>query len=164
MSDNQNLQNTDPEKEQIKETNDANIEKKEEDVIADYYDGVKELEKQGHESGIKKARNALYVTAVLVFVGELIGASMSNIPLTPLVIGIALLEGGVFAALAYWTKKKPFTAIIIGLILFVLLWVATIILAEGISKGSGFIIRIIIIVNLVQAIKPAKAWEDLQKR
>lgn len=139
-------------------------EEKKEDAIADYYDGVKELEKQAHETGIKKARTALYVTAVLVFVGEILVASMSGLELTPLLIGIALVEGGIFAALAYWTKKKPYSAIIVGLILFILLWLANIILAEGVAKGNGIIFRIIIIVYLVQAIKPAKAWEDLQKR
>lgn len=137
---------------------------KKEDIIADYYDGVKELEKQQHESGIRNARNALYVTAVLVFIGELLGVALGGGELTPLLIGIALVEGGIFAALAYWTRKKPFSAIITGLILFVLLWVANIILAEGASKANGLIFRIIIIVYLVQAIKPAKAWEDLQKK
>jgi FtsH-binding integral membrane protein len=137
---------------------------KKDDIIADYYDEVKEQEKQQHESGIKNARTALYVTAVLVFIGEILGVALTGAELTPLLIGIALVEGGIFAALAYWTRKKPFSAIIVGLILFILLWVANIILAEGASKANGLIFRIIIIVYLVQAIKPAKAWEDLQKR
>lgn len=136
---------------------------KKEDAIADYYEGMKELEKQGHEAGIKKARTALYVTAVLVFASELIGASLSNIEITPLIIGIALVEGGIFAALAYWTKKKPYSAILIGLILFILLWGVGVYFAGVENIAKGIIVKIIIIVNLVQAIKPAKAWEDLQK-
>ncbi len=138
-------------------------EQKSEDVISDYYDGVKELEMQGHENGIKKARNALFVTAALVFIGEVIGASMQGIELTPLLIGIALLEGGVFVGLALWTKTKPYTAIITGLIFFILMWVAAIIISGFSGAIGGIIIRIVIIVNLTQALKPAKAWEDLKK-
>ncbi|MCX6318164.1 MAG: hypothetical protein NTW29_12795 [Bacteroidetes bacterium] len=139
-------------------------EEKKEDAIAEYYEGVKEIEKQSHETGIKKARTALYVTAALVFASELISVSMAGMEITPLLIGIALVEGGVFAALAYWTKKKPYSAIIIGLILFLLLWVFSAVVTNGEAAYKGIIIKVIIIVNLVQALKPAKAWEDLQKQ
>ena len=135
-----------------------------EDVIADYYDNMKELEKIGYESGIRKARNALLVTAGLLLLGEIIAASAAGVEVTPLLIGIIAVEVGVFVALAFWTKKKPFSAIIIGIILFVLLWGLSVYLAEGVSKASGLVVRIIILVNLVQALKPAKAWEDLHKR
>jgi multisubunit Na+/H+ antiporter MnhE subunit len=33
---------------------------------------------------------------------------------------IALIESGIFVALAVWTKKKPYTAIVAGLITFIL--------------------------------------------
>ena len=135
-----------------------------EDVIADYYDNMKELEKIGYESGIRKARNALLVTAGLLLLGEIIAASAAGVEVTPLLIGIIAVEVGVFVSLAFWTKKKPFSAIIIGIILFVLLWGLSVYLAEGVSKASGLVVRIIILVNLVQALKPAKAWEDLHKR
>jgi len=138
-------------------------EEKSENVISDYYEGVKDLEMQGYESGIKKARNALFVTAALVFISELVGVSMQGMEITPLVIGIALLEGGLFVALAFWTKTKPLAAIITGLILFVILWGITIALSDASAIYKGIIIKVIIIVTLVTAIKPAKAWEDLKK-
>ena len=134
------------------------------DVIADYYDGVKQMEMEGHETGIKKARNALFVTAVLVTVSELITARAQGFDFTPLIVGIALAEGGVFAALAFWTKKKPFSAIVVGLILFLLLW-AVVIYVNGVTGiYSGIIFRVIVIVYLAQAIKPARAWEQLKKQ
>src|SRR5436190_14222523 len=108
--------------------NQNDVPEKKEDVIADYYEGVKDLEMQGYETGIKTARNALFVTAALVFIGEIVGASIQGLELTPLLIGIAVLEAGVFVGLALWTKKKPYSAIITGLILFILMWVAAIIL------------------------------------
>lgn len=138
-------------------------EEKKENVISDYYDGVKKLDMQGYETGIRKARNALYVTAGLLLLGEILSMSMSNLEWTPLVIGIVVLEVGIFVGLALWTKTKPYSAIITGLILFILYWIAGIVLTGGQAAYSGIIVKIIIIVNLVQAIKPAKAWEDTKK-
>ena len=134
-----------------------------ENEIADYYDGVKKLEMEGHETGIKKARNALFVTAVVIFIGELVSAGVSGIEITPLLIGIALVEAGIFVGLGFWTKTKPYTAIIVGLIVFILMWVLAIAVTGGRAAYSGIIVRIIIISYLVSALKHAKAWEELKK-
>jgi hypothetical protein len=136
---------------------------KSEHEIADYYDGVKKLEIQGYETGIKKARTALFITAGLLLLGEIISASSIDFAFTPMMIGIIVFEVGIFIALALWTKTKPYTAIITGLIIFLLLWGASIALIGGKAVYSGIIFKIIIIVNLVSALKPAKAWEDAKK-
>jgi hypothetical protein len=143
---------------------DPQPEEKKEDVIADYYEGVKDLEMQGYESGIKKARNTLFVTAGLVFLSEMLGASIQGIPITALLVGIAAVEAGLFVALGFWTKTKPFTAIIVGLILFIGLWVLTIALTSAEAIYKGILVKIIIISYLASALKPAKAWEDAKKR
>ena len=134
-----------------------------ENEIADYYEGVKKLEMQGYETGIKKARNALFVTAALVFISELLAAGTSGTGITPLLIGIALFEAGIFVALALWTKTKPFSAIMTGLILFILMWVAAIFLNGGKAVYSGIIVKIIVITYLAKALKDAKAWEETKK-
>lgn len=138
-------------------------EERKEDVIADYYDGVRELEMQDYETGIRKARTALFVVAGLVFLGEMISAWSLTGTLFNTVLGIALFEAGIFVALGFWTKKKPFSAIITGLILFVLLWVVTIVSVGSEAIYKGIIVKIIVISVLVNAIKPAKAWEDAKK-
>ncbi len=135
---------------------------KSENEIADYYDGVKSSEIQIHETGIKKARSALYVTAALLLVGEIISLIRSGIEPTPLAIGIIAIEVGIFVGLALWTKTKPFTAIIVGIILFILIWVASVAVAEQ-PIYSGIVMKGIIIFFLVSALKPAKAWENLKK-
>mgnify|MGYP003453624351 FL=1 len=134
-----------------------------ENVISEYVDGVKKMEMQGYESGIKKARTALFVTAFLVLLGEVLTISMAGLEWTPLMIGIVAIEVGIFVALAFWTKTKPYTAIVVGLIVFVLYWVAAIALNGLENAYKGVIVKVIIIVTLVQAIKPAKAWEDTKK-
>lgn len=138
--------------------------KKSEHEISDYYDGVKKLEMQGHETGIRKARNALFATAGILLLGEIITATVSDIPWTPLGIGIIVVEVGVFIALAFWTKTKPYAAIIVGIIFFLLLWVTAIIIVGTTAAYSGIIVRIIILAILISALKPAKAWEDLKKQ
>jgi hypothetical protein len=133
------------------------------DHIADYYDDVKKMEMQGYEAGIKKARTALYVTAGAVFVGEMLSVSLANLPFTPTLIIVALIEAGIFVGLALWTKTKPYTAIIVGLIVFILMWVIAIATIGGRAAYSGIILRVIIISYLASALKPAKAWEDTKK-
>ncbi len=132
-------------------------------VIADYFDGVKQLEMQTHEDGIKKARNSLFVVGALAFIGEMI--SISDVPggYNAITVGVALLIAGIFVALGFWTKTKPFTAIITGLIILVLYWgLAIYVDPQNIFKGV--LVRVVIIVFLVKGLKDAKAWEDLKKQ
>ncbi|HYC40576.1 MAG TPA: hypothetical protein VEB63_08810 [Chitinophagaceae bacterium] len=131
--------------------------------ISEYYEGVKQLEMQGHESGVRKARNALYVTAALLFISELITAAISDIPVTVELVAIAVVEAGIFVGLALWTKTRPYAAILAGLALFIGLWILAIAIAGLQGAVGGIIVRIIIISYLVSAIKPAKAWEALKK-
>ncbi len=138
-------------------------EEKKEDVISEYYEGVKNLELQGYETGIKKARTALFVTAGLLLLGEILTVSMTGIEWTPLMIGIVAIEVGIFVALGFWTKTKPYSAIITGLVLFILYWIAGIAINGFEAAYKGVIVKIIIIVYLAQAIKPAKAWEDTKR-
>ena len=135
-----------------------------ENVISDYYEGVKKLEMEGHESGIKKARNALFITAGLFLLWEVIGIAMLDGPVPLLTYVIIAAEVGVFIALGFWTKTKPYSAIIVGLIVFVLLWVAAIAMVGMKAAYGGIIVRIIILVALFNALKPAKAWEELNKK
>jgi hypothetical protein len=118
---------------------------------------------QEHEGGIRKARNALFVAAFLVLLGEIISFALSGLPFTPLVGVIIAVEVGLFIGLAFWTKTKPYTAIIIGIILMVAYW-GLAIWANGTDAAyKGVVVRVIIIVILVKALKPAKAWEDAKK-
>ena len=143
-------------------------EPKSENAISDYFDGVKQLEMEGHQNGIRKARNALFITAGLFLIWEIIALGRAGVPLSlisPLYIAIIVVEVGAFTGLAFWTKTKPYTAIVVGIILFVLLWILAVAVSEDKAKAfvSGIIIRIAILVNLIGALKPSKAWEDLKK-
>jgi hypothetical protein len=137
-----------------------------ENVISDYYDDVKQLEMQGYESGIRKARNALFFAAGIYLVWELIGIAVADIPFSFIPMTYWLILGAVvgsFIGLAIWTRKRPYSAIIAGLILFILLWILSIVIAGGEAIYKGILVRAIVIVILIKALKPAKEWEDLKK-
>ncbi|MES1218961.1 MAG: hypothetical protein ABUT20_25870 [Bacteroidota bacterium] len=150
------------------ETNEPNHQK---DVISDYASELQQIEMEGYERAVKKARNALFWAGGLYFFWEMIGMFRSeggfNLPW----FIVAVIEAGIFIALALWTKTKPYTAVIIGLVYFIGLIILGVIVyaaqegSGGIFKAifSGIIVKVIIIVNLVLPIKDAKALQEAKK-
>ncbi len=146
------------------------------DIIADHVDGIRQIELEGYELDVKKARNALFWVAGLVMFWELISVyrETNTIELSDSIfpIIVALL----FIGLALWTKNKPYTALVTGIILFTLyrlLGIGAYGIAygmEGIVKAllSGIIITVIIYYQLFRSLKQAKelqqAKEEQQKQ
>lgn len=148
------------------EQNQPNSANENKDEITEYYEEVKQLEISGYETGIRKARNALFITAGLVFLSETISASSADFALSPIIWGIIFIECGIFVALAFWTKSRPYAAVIIGLIFFLLLWGLAFALNGFTIRAvfSGIIFKVFVIVALVRTIGPAKAWEEMKKQ
>jgi hypothetical protein len=144
---------------------------KEENPIADYAGELKQIEIQGYETAVRKARNALFWTAGLVFLGEMIGMLRTETGFDPVIFGIALVEAGIFVALALWTKKKPHTAVVTGLIVFVGFIILTIVIngmaygSEGVMKAlvGGIVVKIIILVTLIKALNDANALQKARE-
>jgi uncharacterized membrane protein YhaH (DUF805 family) len=143
-----------------------------EDVIADYVSDVKKMEMETYARSVRRARNALYWTAGLLFAGEMIGMYRMYEKFEPIIFVIALIEAAIFIALALWTKKKPYTAIITGLIVFISLLflfpIAISLLFESsldIYKSifSAPIVKIVILVNLITPLKDARALQEGQR-
>jgi hypothetical protein len=142
-----------------------------ENPIADYADELKQIEMMGYETAVRKARNALFWTAGLVFLGEMIGMLRDGAGFDPVIFAIALVEAGIFIALALWTKKKPHTAVVTGLIVFIGFILLTVVLngmaygSEGVMKAlvSGIIVKIIILVTLIKALSDASALQKARE-
>lgn len=138
------------------------------DVLTDHLDEIKQIHKEGYELSMRKARNALFWVAGLIFLAELISMFRSGEGFDPYVFGVALVISGVFIALALWTKKKPYTALITGLVLYAayILFVAAvngyIDGAGGFAKGllGGLIAKVIIFTVLIRAIPDARALQE----
>src|SRR5215831_2707354 len=78
-----------------------------------------ELIGQGYDKHIRNARIALFVAAGQeILTGLMSPTSLDSIALTYVWTEVAVIAG-IFIALALWTKRKPFIAILIGLILYI---------------------------------------------
>ena len=77
-------------------------------------------------------------------------------------MGIIIFVALVFAGLAFWTKKKPYAALLTALIIY-----GSLLLGDAILDPStiykGIILKIAIIVSLISGLRNAKEAEDLKK-
>lgn len=143
---------------------------KKEDLISDYVNEVRQMDLEYAQHGIRKARNTLFFAGALIFVSEMISAFTQGYEVTWLVLLIALVESGVFVALALWTRKKPYSAIIGGIIAFigVLVFAAAVNAYvdgwDGALKAvfGGFIVKILILVALFRALGDARTVQQQQ--
>lgn len=142
------------------------------DVIADYANELRQIEMEGYALAVRKARNALFWAAGLIFLGEMIGMFRGSGGFDHIVFIIALVEAGIFIALALWTKTKPYMAILTGLTVFIGFILLSIVVngllegSVGVVKGlfGGIIIKIIILVNLILPLKDAKELQAAKKQ
>jgi hypothetical protein len=150
-------------------TNEPNQQK---DVIADYADELQQIEIEGYERAVKKARNALFWAGGLYFFWEMIGMFTAGGGFNLIWLVVALVEAGIFIGLAFWTKTKPYTAVLTGLFVFlglIALSAVSYAMQEG-SLGifkalfSGIIVKVIIIINLILPLKDAKALQEAKKQ
>jgi len=143
----------------------------EESPIANYADELKQLEMQGYETAVRKARNALFWTGGLLFLGEMIGMVRLDQGFDPVIFGIALVEAGIFVGLALWTKRKPHTAVVTGLVVFAAIIILSAVIngmlegTEGAMKAlfSGIIVKVIILVTLIKGISDANALQKAKE-
>jgi hypothetical protein len=142
-----------------------------ENVIADYADEIKQIELEGNQLVVKKARNALFWTAGLLLLGEIFTSFRDGYELSTYVIAVIAAEVGIFIALALWTKKKPYSAIVAGIIIFIALHLLSAVVmgfaegATGVFKilFSGIIVKIAILVILFRAVKDAKELQQARE-
>ena len=142
-----------------------------ENVIEDYANEIKQIELEGNALVVKKARNALFWTAGLLLFSEIVTSFRDGYELTAYVIATIIVEVGIFIALALWTKKKPYTAIVTGIAFFVGLQLFSAIVL-GITEGatgvfkilfSGIIVKVIILVTLFRAVGDAKELQQARE-
>lgn len=97
---------------------------------------------------VRKARNALFWVAGLNMLPYLLSRE-------PAVIAVGLVISGIFLGLAFWTKSKPFPAILSALILFVALNVLAMI-EDPMNIFRGIVLKIIVLSALIYALREIK--------
>jgi hypothetical protein len=121
-----------------------------------------ELSMEGYDKHIRNARIMLFVVAGL-FLLSLIGLMPFDDNPAKIVMGIILvLFAGVYITLAFWTKKKPFAALLTALIFFISLEVVSAILQPA-TIWQGWLLKIAVVVMLILGLRNAKDNQDLMK-
>jgi hypothetical protein len=121
-------------------TNETNDTRQQKDVIADYASELQQIEMEGYERAVRKARNALFWAGGLIFLGEMISMFSTGTGFNLMILIIALFEAGIFIALAFWTKKKPYTAVISGLGAFIGIIIPGAV-ANGVTDGAPGVLK-----------------------
>ena len=151
---------------------DAPQEPVQQDLITDYHADIHQIELEGYELRVKKARNALFWAAGLILLGQVFVYVSSHVEeIDPISVSVALAIVGTFIGLAIWTKKKPYSAIITGLIVFIL-YILLVVVTNGIVYGAEgvfksligwFLIKIFIFVALIRPLKDAKELQKIKE-
>lgn len=125
---------------------------------------AEEFSYQGYDKHIRQARNAMFFAAGLLLINVILLVASSTFSYDYLWLDMAIWGTFIasFVLLGFWTKKKPYTAIVCALILYV----AFIVLNACIDISTiiqGWLFKIIIIVFLVKGINDAKEAQQRQK-
>ena len=117
---------------------------------------------EGYDKHIRNARNMLFIVAGVQLLAGLFAVKDQEEPGKTISIAIVVGVALIFAGLAFWTKKKPFAALLTALILY-----GSLLILDAIFEPSsiirGIILKIGIIVSLISGIRNAREAEDLKK-
>ena len=124
-----------------------------------------EFSMQGYDKHVRQARNTLFIAAGILLLNAVILFSKYPFDIEMMWLDYMLWTfyiGGCIA-LAFWTKKKPYYAIIGGLILMGIFIVINAIIDPSTIFG-GIIFKIVVIVFLFKAINNAKEAQEMQEQ
>jgi len=119
---------------------------------------------EGYDKPVRNARIVLFILAALQLVGLLTSFSLPEAEKIASIVVYVFLTL-LFVALAFWTKQKPFTAIVTALIIYTLLIVASAIVDPA-TILQGWIVKIVVFVLLINSVNNAREvqrWKESQK-
>jgi peptidoglycan/LPS O-acetylase OafA/YrhL len=124
-----------------------------------------EFSMEGYDKHIRQARNALFIAAAIMVLNAMLLFSKYpfDIEIMWLDYLIWIIYIGGFIALALWTKKKPYYAIIGGLILmgaFILINA----IIDPTTIFGGIIFKIAVIVFLIKGLGDAKEAQLIKEQ
>jgi multidrug efflux pump subunit AcrB len=124
-----------------------------------------EFSMEGYDRHIRQARNALFTAAAILLLNAIILFAQYpfDIEIMWLDYLIWIVYIGGFIALALWTKKKPYYAIIGGLILMGIFILVNAIIDPGTIFG-GIIFKIAVVVFLIKGLGDAKEAQQMKEQ
>ncbi len=114
-----------------------------------------------YEKHIRRARITLFVVGGLQILASLMLWFVQDLYEMRFVIALVIL-GFVFIGLGFWTKYKPFAAILVALVLYSAIFIYSIAINPANWK-SGIVLKIIVLALLIRGMRNAKEAEDIKK-
>jgi hypothetical protein len=141
------------------------------DLVTDLYDEDRLKKLQGYNAAVYHSKNALFLSAGMLLVIEIISYAFLNRLPDNFYLLLFIFMFTTFVGLALWTKKKPYTALRIGAIVYVvyiLLNALPFLFQGGVgyfftSLFRGILYKIIIIGLIAKAAPKAKAMQTLNE-
>ena len=116
---------------------------------------------EGYDKHVRNARITLYVVAGLFLLSLFVLQDFEDTA-KKVLTGLVIFMAALFAFLGYWSTKRPFTAILIVLIIFVSLQVFNAIVDPS-SLMQAWYLKIAVPLFLIMGLRNAKDIQDRRK-
>ena len=123
---------------------------------------VSNFELKKYQRHVSNARTALFVTAGLLVFGGIVASFRIDGELLLDIWIEVLVVAGCFLVLAMVAEKKPYGALIAGLIIYIL-YILLYFLIDPSTIFRGLILKIVIIAYLIKGIVNAGEIKDIKK-
>ena len=120
---------------------------------------------EGYDKHIRQARNAIFAAAGILLLSVIIMVGTAPAGYDYLMVDVAIWGAFIvaFVVLAFWTKKKPYTAIICALVLYIILIILNAII-DPTSIIKGIIFKIFVFGALFKGLKDAKEAQQMREQ
>ena len=113
---------------------------------------------QEHQKQVRQARNTIFVVAAIQFFFGIVSGYQFGGNTGWIVFGVTASIAIIFLGLGLWTRKKPFLAILIALILYAGLLITDLVLQPS-TILKGLLVKVFIIAYLVRGLIKAREAE-----
>jgi len=114
-----------------------------------------------YDARVRRARNWLFVVAAIQLVVGVIELSKTPEDLFALVAIIHGVIIAIYVALAVWSNKKAYEALITAMVIFLLLYIAGGLL-DPVNFIRGILVKVFVVVALFNGIRAAKEAKALR--
>ncbi|HEY2722821.1 MAG TPA: hypothetical protein VGI82_13900 [Chitinophagaceae bacterium] len=133
-----------------------------ENSIGDYYDNYKQNQLHLIRIYSRKARNSIFAMAGLWLASDVLGLMAVNIFTIELLFSACLVPV-IFVAIAFLALTQPMAAAVIAAVVFLGVWVLTILIFGSAGAISGLLIKAIVIYFLISSFQSAREVNRIKK-
>ncbi len=121
-----------------------------------------EFSMDGYDKHIRNARIMLFVLAGLVLLELFLIFPLDDEPIRIFTAVFIVVVSAIFVTLGFWSRKKPYTALLVALIVVITLLVLAFI-GDPTSLFQGWFIKIPVILFLVMGLRNAREGQRMMK-